>query len=954
MNTSPDSIRRWYAPVIAVGLLMAAGIFYERIDAERFQQTEKISIVNRLSTVRARMEGVINNNLLSINGLNAEISLNPEITQDTFSRHASIILSQTTEIRNIAAARDMVITHMYPMKGNEKALGLDYRKNKQQRTAALKAKEIGGIFVAGPVNLVQGGRGFIARAPIFEFARDKSHNRGRFWGLISTVIDVDKLYAASGLSDVHRGIEISIRGQDSMGAQGEVFFGRPGLFEEAPVLLDVSLPHGSWQLAATPRGGWTHEAPNAVAIRSAGVILLLLIIWLSYYREKQRKEKELVENALRKSEERYSILFNEMLDGFALHEMIFDDNGDPCNYRFIEANPAFEKITGLQRNKIIGKTVLEILPELEEHWIKDYGKVVQNGKPIHFENYLQELDKHFEVIAFRPREGQFAVSFTDVTERRKAELELKHTNQRMSLAADAAGIGIWDLDLVKNELIWDDWMFSIYGVKREEFGGAYEAWQQGVHPEDLERSSAEVNQAISGEKGFDTEFRIVLPSGGVRNIKANAIIIRDDEGKPLRMIGTNIDITERKKIENALRETEAQLEVAIESISDGFVLFDAEDRFVFANDAYINSHPVLKGTHLPGMKFEEIVRKMAAVGFYENVSEDIEKRVQLRLEHYRSGQPFEYRMENRHWYEMKEYKTREGGIALVRSDITERKEMEESLRRAHDQLEQRVEERTQELSREVAERKRAEEQANIANRTKSDLMANMSHELRTPLNAIIGFSDSMKEETFGPIGNDKYLEYLKDIHYSGQHLLELINDILDVSAIEAGALELHEGSVNLNDVFDVSARLIKPRAEAGKVSVTSSIDQKIPLICGDERRIKQVLLNLLSNAVKFTPECGEVCISAMVADDGSLVVAVIDNGIGMDQEEISLAMSSFGQVDSGLDRKNEGIGLGLPLTKGLMELHGGSMQINSEKGHGTSIMVTFPKERVIVETPQGN
>ena len=250
----------------------------------------------------------------------------------------------------------------------------------------------------------------------------------------------------------------------------------------------------------------------------------------------------------------------------------------------------------------------------------------------------------------------------------------------------------------------------------------------------------------------------------------------------------------------------------------------------------------------------------------------------------------------------------------------------------------------------VTARKEAEIKAVMASRTKSDLMANMSHELRTPLNAIIGFSGFMQEEMFGSVGGDKNREYLDDIHNSGLHLLELINDILDVSAIEAGALELHENNISIPEVTDAAVRLIMPRAKSGQITVTPSIDPKIPHIYADERRVKQIMLNLLSNAVKFTPLGGEISINVWLNDDGSLSLTVSDSGIGMDEEDAVIALSAFGQVDSGLDRKHEGTGLGLPLTKGLVELHGGTLKIKSKKDSGTQISVTFPKERVIWDT----
>ena len=239
------------------------------------------------------------------------------------------------------------------------------------------------------------------------------------------------------------------------------------------------------------------------------------------------------------------------------------------------------------------------------------------------------------------------------------------------------------------------------------------------------------------------------------------------------------------------------------------------------------------------------------------------------------------------------------------------------------------------------------ETAELANRAKTEFLANTSHELRTPLNAIIGFSDLIKQETFGPLANDKYAEYIGDIHHSGQLLLELVNDILDVAAIESTQLDLNEDVLVVGKIADASFSMVRSRAESGCVALAMSVDEHLPSLIADERRIKQVLLNLLSNAVKFTPAGGKVSLDARIDDDGSMILVVSDTGIGVDQDGIAKALTMFGQVDSGLDRQYEGTGLGLPLVQGLMAAHGGTFEIRSEKGVGTKAAIRFPKERVM-------
>ncbi|MBY0431485.1 MAG: histidine kinase, partial [Rhodospirillales bacterium] len=255
-----------------------------------------------------------------------------------------------------------------------------------------------------------------------------------------------------------------------------------------------------------------------------------------------------------------------------------------------------------------------------------------------------------------------------------------------------------------------------------------------------------------------------------------------------------------------------------------------------------------------------------------------------------------------------------------------------------------------ELARLEVERdlRQAKDLAELANRSKSEFLATMSHELRTPLNAVIGFSEMMAAEIFGPLGAPQYSEYVHNVIESGQHLLEVINDILDVSKIEAGQLILHDEELAVPRLLDSVLRLIGARAEAASLALSCVVAPDLPPLKADERRVKQILLNLLSNAVKFTPAGGRVSVTAGLDEAGALAIAVADTGIGMAPEDIPKAMAAFGQVDSRLARKHEGTGLGLPLTRSLVELHGGRLNLVSAPGEGTTVTVVFPRERVMV------
>jgi signal transduction histidine kinase len=245
----------------------------------------------------------------------------------------------------------------------------------------------------------------------------------------------------------------------------------------------------------------------------------------------------------------------------------------------------------------------------------------------------------------------------------------------------------------------------------------------------------------------------------------------------------------------------------------------------------------------------------------------------------------------------------------------------------------------------------AKEEAEAANQAKSGFLATMSHELRTPLNAIIGFSEMMLREVLGALGNDQYRAYVSDIHASGTHLLQIINDILDLSKAEAGKIDLTEEIFDLRDVMRSVSQLTAGRVHAASLTQIVELPDDVPPLYGDERKTKQVLLNLITNSVKFTPAGGSITVSASYEAEKGITITVADTGIGIAAADLERVMKPFEQVDSSFSRQHEGTGLGLPLVKAIMELHGGSLELKSELGVGTQVTVIFPPERVLAQCP---
>ncbi len=570
--------------------------------------------------------------------------------------------------------------------------------------------------------------------------------------------------------------------------------------------------------------------------------------------------------------------------------------------------------------------------------------------------FLKRGGRWLRIADRRTPDGSLVSIHSDVTELKEAEAAAEHARAGLALQSEALStlvenlpVGVTLVDRDGRFIAFNRAYLAVNGIPPGTF-------KPGGRFADCIRYMAEHGEFGTDDAVETTVSRVVTEAmkrepqhyERVRGLSGRVVEIHRAPLPSGGFVTAYIDVTEARRREADVREARARLEGQTEMLSTltenlnvGVSLVDSEGRFMALNSAYLDLFGIPPGTFGVGDTYEACIRYMVEHGDHDiPENEDVETAVCRVVANALRPVPqkFERKRSNGRTIEIRRAPLPGGGFVTTYIDETDARRREADLTRIRAELECQA-----------AELAANARNLHAANAAKSMFLANMSHELRTPLNAILGFSEIMRDAMLGPL-DSRYRGYANDIHLSGAYLLRLINDILDTSKIDAGQMHLEQNRIDLAELIGECERLVLERARAAGVALVCAIGRSFPPLAGDRLRLKQALLNLLVNAVKFTPAGGSVRVSASAARPHGIDIAIADTGIGMEPASIARALEPFQQLDNRLARRYEGTGLGLPLAKSLIELHGGKLTIESAAGKGTTARIWLPPERLLDET----
>ena len=649
-------------------------------------------------------------------------------------------------------------------------------------------------------------------------------------------------------------------------------------------------------------------------------------------------EKRRAEKALRESEERLKAFMDSATEGFILYDSALN---------IVVVNKVALQMTGVSKEKLIGKNILEIEPDIKESGIYDkYLEVIKTGKPFFIDDLIPHLrfgDIHLSIRAFKVGDG-LGIIATDITEHKKAEEKLKKTKEKYQNMIENIKSGAYEVDLKGNLTFLNNYLSKYLGYPKDDLIG--KNYAEVIADKNMVKDMFKIyNQVYRNEipQGSLFETQFLRYDGEKRFFEGSISLKHDSQGRIVGFYGLTHDITERKKAEEKLKKTKEKYQNMIENIKSGAYEVDLKGNLTFLNN-YLSKYLGYPKDDLIGKNYAEVIAD-------KNMVKDMFKIYnQVYRNEIPQGSLFETQFlrydGKKRFIESSIYlkldsQGRIVGFSGLTHDITERKKAEDLRKKFTEKLENEVKIRTKELEVALELKERLLNEIIKGSQFKTEFLANMSHELRTPLNAIIGFSDILLEQSYGQI-NEQQLEFLEDILSSSDHLLDLINRILDISKIEAGQIKLNITRVSLNNLINQISSTIRPLYSKKGLNFKVKGLKTEKEIYVDPIRFKEILYNLLSNAIKFTIQ-GEIFLIIQENDD-YWVFKVKDTGIGIALKDFDLIFKEFRRIDSPYVQSTSGTGLGLPLTKKLVNLHGGEITFSSNLGVGTTFTFTILKD----------